>query len=222
MRVRDVMTREVVTVPPSASFKDVAECLLQAGVSGVPVVDHTGAVIGVVTEADLVSKALPHAGRRSPMALLADYFTGHDPRWLRKASGLTARQVMTADPLTTLPAEDVSSAVRRMLEHGVNRLPVVEDGRLVGIITRRDVLGAFDRSDAEIEHDVEVMLGDPLRAPEGHHVHVHVHEGVVHLEGSVHTPSDADVVRGAVRRVRGVIDVVDHLVFELWGTKQTL
>lgn len=141
MKVRDVMTADVVTVGPTASFAEVVDCLLSHEISGLPVVDNGGRLLGIVTEADLVSKEAYGQRRRRALGLLADYFRGRDPQWVRKSAGLTAHELMTVVPDTAAPDEDIAEAARRMLERHHKRLPVVdEDGRVVAIVSRHDLL----------------------------------------------------------------------------------
>ncbi|HVW34268.1 MAG TPA: CBS domain-containing protein [Acidimicrobiia bacterium] len=140
--VGEVMSRAVFTVKPETPFKDVVETLLRNDVSGVPVVNDEGRLLGIVTEADLVSKEAYGGRRRRPLRLLADAFTG-DVRWVQRAKGLTAEAIMTPWPWTVRPTDDTAFAARRMLESRVKRLPVVDDEhRVVGIVSRHDLLRA--------------------------------------------------------------------------------
>jgi CBS domain-containing protein len=148
MKVRDVMTTDVLTVGPEASFAEIVDALLTRGVSGLPVVDDSGRLLGIVTEADLVSKEAYGPGRRRALGLLADYFRGRDPQWVRKSSGLTASELMTAAPDSVAPDDDLVEAARRMLERHHKRLPVLVDGRVVGILSRHDLLRSLGRHQA--------------------------------------------------------------------------
>jgi CBS domain-containing protein len=144
MKVAEVMTGSVVTIGPEATWKQVAELMLEAGVSGLPVVDRDGYLLGIVTEADLVSK--PAFGDRShrSLAALVELFTG-DARWVGKAAGLTAAELMTTAVLTATPDEDIQTVAHRMLDGQVRLLPVLDYGRMVGIVSRRDVMRSFQR-----------------------------------------------------------------------------
>jgi CBS domain-containing protein len=148
MKVRDVMTTPVITVRAQATCAEVIEVLLANGISGVPVVDGEGRLLGVVTEADLISREAYGPQRRRPLALVADYLRGRDPQWVRKAGGRTAAEVMNAAPQWTPPDAEVADAARWLLEDHHKRLPVVEDGHLVGILTRRDLLAAMTTESA--------------------------------------------------------------------------
>jgi CBS domain-containing protein len=141
VHVRDVMTTDVVTVGSDATFGEMVDRLLSHDVSGLPVIDADGMLLGIVTEADLVSREAYGPERRRPLGLAVDYLRGRDPAWVRKASATTAREVMTTVVTTASPDDELRVAARRMLESGYKRLPgVAADGRLVGIVSRRDVL----------------------------------------------------------------------------------
>ena len=145
MHVRDVMTTDVVTVPPDADFGEIVERLLDRGISGLPVVDADGTLLGMVTEADLVSREAYGPGRRRPLGLVLDYLRDRDPAWVRKASGTTARDLMTQVVTTASPDDELRVIARVLLESGHRRLPVVRaDGRLAGIVSRRDLLASVD------------------------------------------------------------------------------
>jgi CBS domain-containing protein len=206
-KVQDLMTRKVFTVGPETPFKDVVETLLRHDVSGLPVVDDDGRLLGIVTEADLVSKEAYGGSRRRPVQVLVDVLGG-DARWTHKAMGLTAESLMTPRPFAIGPGEDATFAARRMLEHRVKRLPVVDhDNRVVGMLSRHDLLRVFDRPDADITLDLRDRLASPRYAPEDHEITFTVDRGVVRLEGTVLYPSDRAVVEGLARSIPGVVAV---------------
>lgn len=143
VHVRDVMTSEPVTVSPGASYGEIADLLLAHDISSLPVIESDGTLLGIVTEADLVSREAYGPDRRRPLGLIVDYLRDRDPAWVRKASATTAADLMTRVVTTASPDDEVRVTARRMLEGGRKRLPVVaSDGRLVGIVSRRDVLAA--------------------------------------------------------------------------------
>ncbi len=111
MKVREVMTKIVVTATPEMSFKETAELLLEYGVSGLPVVGAHNRLLGIVTEADLMSKEAFEPHRRRPLAALVGHLTGTAP-WIDKASGLTAGEVMTTAVVTAQPGEEIGAAAR--------------------------------------------------------------------------------------------------------------
>ena len=212
MKVRDVMTTPAVTAGPDTPFPELVDRLLAHAVSGVPVVDGDGRPVGIVTEADLVSKEAYGHRRRRALGVVADVLRGRDPEWVRKGAGRTAREVMTAEVAVATPDEDLAVAARRMLEGGHKRLPVVDgDGRVVGIVSRHDVLRPFHRSDDAIAADVARLLGDARRMPETHAVVPKVAGGVVTLDGTVQWPSDGVLIEAVVARVPGVVAVESRM-----------
>lgn len=141
LTVRDVMTEDVAAVPPGATLLEVARLMDERRVSGLPVVDGGGRVLGVVSEADLLLKG----------------------RWLVDRLDIgqrlmfeirVAREAMSAPAVTIGPASSLATAGRRMLAHDVNRLPVVEAGELVGIITRSDLVRGFSRGEVALAEAV--------------------------------------------------------------------
>lgn len=108
------MTTAVVTVGPEATFAEVVDTLLDNDVGGVPVVDGAGRLLGMVTEADLVAKEAYGDRPRRALGLVVDYLRGHDPQWVRKAAGSTARELMTMAPVTVAPGDDLAVAAQFM------------------------------------------------------------------------------------------------------------
>lgn len=213
MRVRDLMTDVVVTVRPDTSLKEVATILARCGISGVPVVVEDGRVIGVVSEGDILVKEQVSAQQRGRRAWLrAAFGKGEQP----KLQARTAGQAMTAPAKTIAPWRPVAAAAAQMLEEGVKRLPVVDhDGRLVGIVTRADLVRAFVRPDAEIEreiHDEVLERGLLLESPTS--VTVAVEDGNVTLAGSVQLRTDAEMAARLVSQVPGVVGVDSSIDWE--------
>jgi CBS domain-containing protein len=214
MKIKDVMTTDVLTVREDTPFKDIVEVLVEHGVSGVPVVDAAGHLCGLVTEADLMSKEAFDLRHRRPLAAVAEMISGVH-RWTGKAPGLTAKEIMTDRVVVVSPGEDVHAAARRMLDLGVKRFPVVEDGRLVGIVSRHDLLRIFYRSDADIAAELEVRMANPLYGPEDHSVTATVVDGVVTLTGSVRFSGEVPVMIGLASDVPGVVHVDSRIGYEL-------
>lgn len=212
MKVREVMSAPVITVRASTPFADVVDTLLTNDISGVPVVDASDHLVGIVTEADLVSKEAYGDRPRRALSMLTDYLQGHDPQWVRKGAARTAAELMTTNPVTASPDEDLAVAARRMLESNHKRLPIVEGGRLVGIIARQDLLEPFHRGDEEIQRDLDDLLGDVLRVPETHHAIAAVSDGIVTLHGDAQWPSDIRLLEAVVSRLPGVVGVENQLV----------
>ena len=146
--VRDIMDADPETVSPDASVEEVVATLRDNELPGGPVIDEDGRCVGIVTEADLVlpdndgDLHIPHYVNLFGGTVFLEPLSRFEHR-LRKAFASSARDMMTADPDTVGPDTSVREAARRIHETGHNRLPVVEDGRLVGVVTRVDVLGAL-------------------------------------------------------------------------------
>jgi CBS domain-containing protein len=196
------MTEGVVSVKPDASLREAASVLVEHRVSGLPVVDEVGEVVGVLSETDIVMKA---SGGREHSGYLSWFFdsdvTGD------KVAAETVGQAMSSPALTITPDRTVHDAARLMIDERVNRLPVVRDGTLVGILTRSDIVRAFTRTDAELASEIE---DDVLRRTfwaEPGSVAVAVSEGRVTLTGEVETETDREMLPLFVSRVPGVVAV---------------
>jgi CBS domain-containing protein len=208
-RVADVMTTNAVAVRANASFKEIAARLREYKTSAFPVLDHDDKVIGVVSEADLLPKEALEAGYEGHRGL-----SGLRHRAERdKATGVTAADIMSRPPVTIGPHDLVSHAAHVMYDHRITCLPVVEGERLVGVITRADVLSVFDRTDADIRRDIteKVMLQEFLTDP-GRFT-VTVQEGVVTLQGRPETADMGHDIVDVVRHVDGVVAVRDKLTY---------
>jgi CBS domain-containing protein len=203
VQIETIMTRKVLSVRPETPLKDVARLLSENHISGLPVCDADGAVLGVVSEADILRKeeGIP-AGVGGRFAWLFRRRGGE----LDKVAARTAGEAMTAPAVTGRPIQQVSDAARVMIEHRINRLPVVNAGRLVGIVTRADLIRAFHRSDDEIAEEIrrEVLHDALWVVPEA--LELMVVDGIVTLRGTVDTRYDAEAAARLVRRVPGVID----------------
>jgi CBS domain-containing protein len=208
MKIERLMTRDVVSVTPDTPLKVVAQLLSANHISGLPVCDLKGAVLGVVSEADILRTEQgigPDVGGR-----LRWFFRRLDDD-LDKLRARTAGEAMTAPALTVRPVDQVSAAARLMLGYRINRLPVVSQGKLVGILTRADLVRAFHRTDDEITKEIrdDVLRGELWIAPET--LAVTVEDGVVTVSGPVGTELDVESVIHSIRRVPGVVDVHSEL-----------
>jgi CBS domain-containing protein len=207
MVVRDIMTKDVVTVAPSEALKTAAAKMLEHGISGVPVVDASG-LAGVLSETDILFKERVHPERRRLLDRLL-----RDPN-APPAVKLDARLVeeaMTAPAVTIAPGRPVSDAATTLLELGIDRLPVVDGGRLVGIVTRSDLVRAFIRSDESIADEIrdDVVVRKAWASPGS--ITISVTRGEVVLEGDVDSETVAETVVSLARRVPGVVDVESRL-----------
>jgi CBS domain-containing protein len=206
MTVRDIMTTNVISVGRETSLRELARTLTEHRISGVPVVDDDGSVIGVVSETDILFK---ERGPTAPGGLLTQLLDPFSASERSKIGALTVGEAMTSPAKTIVAWRSVSAAATEMLDQEVNRLPVVDaDGALVGIVTRADLVRAFVRSDEEIEREIRRdVLRTSLWLSVPDDVTVDVHEGKVALGGIVDTRSDCELVSAFAARVPGVVAV---------------
>lgn len=207
--VGEAMTRQVLTVHPDAPFKQIVEVLVGQGIDALPVVDDGGSLLGVVSGSDLTchEEAGVSLGR-----LLAD--TRTTLTHARKRRGRTARELMTSPVRTTRADTGVCEALTAMNRGHVGRLVVVDGERVVGILTRSDLLRVFTRSDASLEQDARAAVREATGS-RGHDLAVDVADGIVHLRGTVERASTAVAAACAARDVPGIVDVEDDVVAEI-------
>lgn len=213
--VSDVMTADVATAREDTPYREIVDILTARRVSALPVVDAFRHVVGVVSEADLMHKV-----EFSGEAHVRHFFEGRRQRVARgKAGGETARDLMTSPAVTAMPDTPLATAAKRMTEADVKRLPVVDDlGRLVGIVTRGDLLRVYQRPDDEVREDIiDGVLGRALWLDTGR-VSVAVSAGVATLTGQVETKSLELLAVQLSRGVPGVVDVVDQLGYDFDDT----
>lgn len=186
--VAEAMSRFPATVSPHTPFKHVLELLADRAVEAVAVVSATGLVVGEVSEVDLLRHRRRVNRRRDP-------------------GRVTAGELMRS-PVTTVPPSAPLARVERMLATRT-QLYVVDDGRLVGVLTRRDLLNGLRRRDKEIQADVEQQLGDTVRAS--------VRDGIVLVTGRLPGRADIDAVIELIAGTSGVIAVRDRVICEELG-----
>ena len=205
---QDVMVTRVISVTEGAGYKDIVTLLRRHRVSAVPVLDAGGRVIGVVSEADLLMKqtapALPVGAVRLAWRL----------RERSKASACTAAELMTSPAVTVRADADVARAARLMRDRNVRRLPVTgADGRLVGIVSRTDVLSVYERPDEQIRDEITTgviagrFLLDPLD------FEVTVTSGIVTIAGPVESSAVALSLLAAIRTAEGAVAARDRLTY---------
>ncbi|MFD7916012.1 CBS domain-containing protein [Streptomyces sp. NPDC059752] len=184
--VEDVMTHAVISVDRRTPFKDVLEAMRQWRISALPVLSEEGRVAGVVSEADLLLKA-----------------QGAD-----ESRAVTAGQLMTVPAVTVTKDATIPGAARLMARGHLKRLPVVDgDGRLIGVVSRGDLLKIYLRPDADIAEELRALIMAELIPAGSAMVQVHVADGIVDLEGSIPDPALKDVLVRVARTVPGVVDV---------------
>jgi CBS domain-containing protein len=204
MKVQDLMTKDVVSVRPETSLRAAAGLLVEHGVSGLPVV-RGNEVVGVLSETDIVAKA--SGGRAGGLlSWLFDPEAGD-----HRSNAHTAGDAMSAPAITVGAGRPVHEAARRMLTEGVDRLPVVEDGKLVGILTRADIVRAFAREDSEIAAEIRDDILKRTFWVEPGRINVTVEDGCVTLKGEIDTETDTEMLPIFVSRVPGVVAVRSEL-----------
>ncbi|WP_304454647.1 CBS domain-containing protein [Nocardiopsis sp. YSL2] len=211
--VRDVMTTEVFSVTEDTGYREVVEALVAHRVSALPVTDDEGRVVGVVSEADLLHKEEFVGGDyEPPLRARLRAHLGPGGSASDKAAARNASALMTSPAFTVSPEAGAARAARLMERHGVKQLPVVgEKGRLLGIVSRRDLLSVFFREDDAIAREAQNEIDEALRPVRVHEPSVSVEDGVVRLSGVVDKRSDAQTLIRRVRRVEGVVAVDSEL-----------
>lgn len=223
MKVSDIMTHPVITVTPETTVGEAAELMIGHRISGLPVVDAAGAVVGIVTEGDLLRRAETGTERRrarwleflvAPGRLASEYAHSH---------GRRVGEVMTDTVLSVGPDDAVTDVVALMEGRRIKRVPVIDQGRLVGIVSRANLVHALLRnlprpetlaalSDAEIR---DRILAEIVKQPWGPRsaVDIRVENGVVELHGAVTDDRERPALRVLAENVPGVREVRDHLIW---------
>jgi len=216
LRAQDLMTAEVVTVPPETPVLAMARLLAERGISAVPVVDAVGGVLGVVTEADLIRRLAGEVDK--PASWLGSLFSdqAHDAEVYARTHGMTARDIMTETVVSVAPDMLASEVAHMMEEHGIRRVLVIEEGRLRGLVSRADLLRALVTpvqepgalSDDRIR---KAVLAAMKREPwaDTFYTMVNVTAGVVEFHGFSRSAAVQRGLRVLAENVPGVKDVVD-------------
>jgi len=206
--VADVMTVGAVSVQEDTPFKEIVDLLEAHEVNALPVVDAFDRVVGVVSSADLMAK-IEFAGDDDRVRL----FEGRHTRQARgKAHATAAGELMNAPAVTITGAASLPAAARIMEAAGLKRLPVVDDlGRIIGMVTRRDLLKVFLRTDEDIHREILDAALAGLVGVDHARLRVAVDDGVVTLMGEVERASLIPAVIRQVERTDGVVDVVSEL-----------
>jgi len=209
MKVRDLMTTDPLTVSPDTLLKEAARTMVRNKVSGLPVLVD-GALVGIVTEGDFLRQ---EANRDQPYRFsLLDALFGEGPS--DPPSVEAVAEVMTEMVISTTPEVTIGEAARIMANKRVKRLPVVdEDGVLIGIISRADVVNAFTKPDEIIEDEIREDIIRRLLFLDPQEVGVAVDDGVVTLEGEMENRTEAHLLEELARRVEGVVRVDSQLTF---------
>ncbi len=224
MRARDVMTSAVISVTPSTPVERLIETLLEHGISGVPVLED-GLLVGIVTEGDLILRERAQRKRSGMAYLFQQLFEDHAKlaQEYRKAHGLTAEDVMTRGVVTCNPGTPVAEVAHLMAEKHIKRIPVIQDDRLVGIVTRSDIMKALFRRMTDDpspsinpldDRAIGQTLLDHLRGEpwaEVDRLQVETEHGVVLLRGVVENEQERAAIELAAQRIAGVVEVRNEL-----------
>jgi CBS domain-containing protein len=222
MKAADVMTAKVISISPDASIMEGIRLMLQNHISGLPVIDDAGRVVGIVTEGDFLRRAETGTQRKRPRWL--EFITG--PGRLAEeyvhAHGRKIGEVMTLNPETATEDTPLDEVVTRMEKRRIKRLPIMRNGRIVGIISRANLLHALasvlpdvpapPKTDTAIRERIMAALEGQPWAPKSL-IDVVVHHGVVGLWGTILDERDRQAIRVVAENVGGIKEVQDHLVW---------
>jgi len=223
MNVADVMTQPVISVTPETTIAEAAGLLLQHRISGLPVVDPGGSVVGIVTEGDLLRRTETGTARRHARWLEFLIAPGRLAQEYTNANARKVEEVMSADVVAVAPRDPLAEVVRLMERRHIKRVPVIEAGRLVGIISRANLVQALVQNlprqatgktatDGEIR---EHILGEIAKQPWGPRasVEVRVEGGIAELHGAITDERERTALRVLAENSPGVTAVRDHLIW---------
>lgn len=222
MLVRNIMTPRVITIEPDATIAQAVRLMLQHRISGLPVVDASGKLVGIVSEGDLLRRTEFGTERRRPRWLEFILGPGHLASEYVHAAGKKVREVMSETVETVTPDTGLDRVVDLMEKHRIKRLPVVEGGKLVGIVTRANLLRALatltleskpaPASDQKIREALLAALEQQPWAPTPS-IDIVVRDGVVNLWGVIMDERQREALMVAAENTPGVKGVVDHLAW---------
>lgn len=215
MKVGDIMTRQVISVPPDMPVLAVARLLADRGISGVPVTDSMRTLLGIVSEADLIRRLSSSDAPEGGLLRRLFYDRDRAAQDYAQAHGATAQDIMTRNPVTATETMSAEHAAHLIEEHHIRRLPVVQDGMLVGIVTRADLLRALlapasDTSDGAIRAALQAEMAR-LPWADAPYVTFTVRNGVVTFYGFCHSPAVREGLAAIAAGVPGVKGVQDRI-----------
>ena len=212
MKVQDVMTPEVITVGPGTSLSEVARLMADNAISGVPVMDPSGELIGVISEGDFLVK---ERGRPAERHRALDHLLGRtDDAEMRRFHAQTAAQAMTSPAVTIDADRTLREAAALMIDRAINRLPVMRDGHLVGIVSRADLVRAYAHRDEATLHTIRTEVIHDTMWIDPDTLQVEVKDGLVRLEGTVDRRSTATILAKLIGLVDGADQVENHLTWD--------
>jgi len=221
MRVHEIMTCNVVTVEPEASIMRAVRLMLQNRISGLPVVDAKGQLIGIVTEGDFLRRGELGTERRRPRWIEFLVGPGRLANEYVQSRGRKVEELMTSELVIIAATAPIAEAVDLMERHRIKRLPVVEGGKLIGIVSRANLLHALATVARAVKpavpgNDVEIrerILAERAKQPWAPCINVVVREGVVNLFGTITDERERRAFIVAAENVPGVKAVHDHLAW---------
>jgi CBS domain-containing protein len=222
MKVRDVMTAPVVTVGPETELAAATGVMAERRISGLPVVDRAGRLIGMLTEGDLLRRVETGTQGETPGFLKTLFRAGSVASDYVRTHARKVEEIMTPDVVTVGPDEDLAEVVALMRRRRIRRVPVVADGHLVGIVSRADLIRALGEvlkaspdkpeGDAAIRTAILAELASQAWAPRGG-IRIEVTKGVATIDGVVFSDEERRAILVAAENVPGVTKVQDQLVW---------
>jgi CBS domain-containing protein len=216
-KVREIMTKDVIAVAPKTTIREAAQLMVDHGISGLPVVNDDGRMVGIVTEGDLILRQKPE--RKVPWWDLSLGPGEELAREYQKAHGTTVAEVMTRAVLSIGPDLPIESAADLLDGHRIRRLPVIEDGRLVGIVSRGDLIKTLAAAPArEGGHLPDLRLVEEMKERLAREpwvsrgIVVHASDGIVSLWGLIETEAEKAALETMARSIEGSRGVENHLV----------
>ncbi|MBI2215784.1 MAG: CBS domain-containing protein [Candidatus Rokubacteria bacterium] len=220
MKVESIMTSDVISVAPGASIEQAARLMVDHGISGLPVVDDTGALVGILTEGDLIVRQKP----RTALSWWEIFFTDAErlAREYQKAMGTTVAEVMTRSVVCVRPDTPLEAAAALIHEHNIRRVPVVSGGALVGIVSRADLIKALARgepertvarSDAQLVREMQTRMKAEAWLS-NRNILIEASDGILSLWGVVETESEKSALETMARAIPGSRGVDSHLLIQ--------
>lgn len=221
MRAKDVMTPDVICVDANEPILKAARLMLQRRISGLPVLDKEGELVGIVTEGDFLRRGELGTQRRRPKWLEFIVGPGRLAQEYTHSAGRKVEEIMTPDPWTIAEGDRLEAVVDMMERHHVKRLPVTRGGRMVGIVSRanlmhalasiaRDITAIPPANDSIIRQNILTAIAKQDWAP---HINVIVKNGIAELYGVITDDRERQGLIVAAENVPGVQGVHDHLVW---------
>lgn len=223
MRAADLMTRNIISIRPEMPLAQAAELMLQYRVSGLPVLAPSGELVGILTEGDLLRRSELGTDKKRPRWIEFLLSPGRLAQEYVQSHGRSVADVMTPSPVTVGLDAPLDEIVALMSEHRIKRVPVVENGTLVGIVSRADILRAFSGALSQKtgeDHAADAAIRDRILADLKRQswapialINVSVDQGIVDLWGTLLDERERAAIRVAVENMPGVKEVRDHLVY---------